>query len=164
MNKIFDNIGTALAAAAACIGQLIGGFDGMLQALILFVVIDYITGVLVGIKKKALSSAIGANGLMKKGCIFLVVLLAYLVDHYALGGSATAFRTATILFYLANEGISVLENVAKLGVKLPAKLLKVLKQLQTEEEVSAKEVKELIEEENTELPGQETLTETKEEK
>lgn len=101
---------------------------------------------------------------MKKGCIFLVVLLAYLVDHYALGGSATAFRTATILFYLANEGISVLENVAKLGVKLPAKLLKVLKQLQTEEEVSAKEVKELIEEENTELPGQETLTETKEEK
>ncbi len=114
-------------------GWLFGGVDGFLYALIAFVVIDYITGVLAAIYTKQLSSEVGFKGIAKKVMIFLLVGIGNIVDVEILKTGAI-LRTAVIFFYLSNEGISIIENAARLELPIPVKLIEVLKQIDGKEE------------------------------
>jgi toxin secretion/phage lysis holin len=114
-------------------GWLFGGVDGFLYALIAFVVIDYITGVLAAIYTKQLSSEVGFKGIAKKVMIFLLVGIGNIVDIEILKTGAI-LRTAVIFFYLSNEGISIIENAARLELPIPVKLIEVLKQIDGKEE------------------------------
>lgn len=125
MEKIIQTI-TALIAGIC--GFLWGDLDGLLYALISFIVFDYISGVLVAIVQKKLSSEVGFKGIAKKVFILMLVAVGHILDMYILGGGAV-LRSMVIGFYIANEGISILENAAKLGLPLPKKLIAVLEQL-----------------------------------
>ncbi len=103
----------------------LGGLDGFLYALIAFVIADYLTGVLAAISEKQLSSSVGFTGIARKLLIFTLVGLANLLDAYVLGAGAV-LRTATVFFYLSNEGISLLENTTRLGLPVPAQLRETL--------------------------------------
>lgn len=130
MAKLFDAI---MAAFGGIIGFMFGGLDGMLYALLAFIILDYISGCLVAISRKQLSSEIGFKGISKKILIIALVGVANIVDAQIIG-EGSALRTATIFFYIANEGISMLENAGNLGLPLPKKLVGILKQLNSEEE------------------------------
>jgi toxin secretion/phage lysis holin len=129
MKYIWSWIQAAIAAIGGTLGWYLGGLDGFLYALIAFVVVDYITGVLRAIVEKKLSSRIGAHGIAKKVAIFLVVGIGHLIDTYLLGGTGAPLRTAVIFFYIANEGVSLLENATSIGLPVPAKLKDILAQL-----------------------------------
>jgi toxin secretion/phage lysis holin len=113
-------------------GWFLGGFDGFLYALIAFAVLDYLTGVMCAINDKILSSAVGFRGICRKVLIFAMVGLANILDIYILG-EGSVLRTAVIFFYLSNEGVSMLENAAHLGLPVPDKLKDVLQQLHERE-------------------------------
>ena len=134
MKAVLDKLELAFAAFGGFIGWFLGGFDGFLYALVVFVVMDYFTGVLAAGVKKELSSEVGFKGIAKKVCIFVLVGIANIVDTQVIHDGA-AIRTAVIFFYLANEGISVLENSAVIGLPVPEKLKEMLLRL-TEEEHS----------------------------
>lgn len=104
----------------------------MLYALMAFMILDYLTGCLVAISEKKLSSSVGFKGISKKILIIALVGVANIVDVQIIG-QGTALRTATIFFYVANEGISILENAGKLGLPLPKKLQEMLKQLNSDD-------------------------------
>ena len=114
-------------------GGFLGGKDGLLYALLVLIVLDYITGVLFAIDQKQLSSAVGYKGIARKVLIFVLVGTANVVDVYILG-KAGVLRAAVIFFYISNEGISILENASHLGLPVPEKLQSVLKQLHQKEE------------------------------
>ncbi len=128
MKTIWAWTQTAFAGVGGFLGWYLGGLDGFLYALIAFVAVDYVTGVLRAIVEKQLSSRIGARGITKKVAIFLVVGIAHLIDVYMLGDGA-ALRTAVIFFYVTNEGVSLLENATAVGLPVPEKLKDVLAQL-----------------------------------
>lgn len=128
-----SEIQTFSAALGGLVGWLWGDANGFLYALLAFVVIDYATGVMCAILKKELSSEIGAKGISKKITIFLLVGVGHLADMYLLGDGG-ALRTAIICFYIANEGLSIIENAATIGLPIPAKLIKVLQQLDKQDE------------------------------
>ena len=128
MKVFWNTIQLIFAAVGGWLGYFVGGCDGLLYALIAFVVIDYITGVLCAISDKNLSSAVGFKGICRKVLIFVLVGIGNLVDVYVLGEGG-ALRTAVIFFYLSNEGISFLENAGHLGLPIPEKLKDVLEQL-----------------------------------
>ena len=117
-----------LTAIGGGLGYFLGGFDRLIFALILFVVMDYITGVMCAISDKKLSSSIGFKGICRKILIFTLVGLANIIDLHVIQ-TGSALRTASIFFYLSNEGISMLENAAHLGLPIPRKLKNVLEQL-----------------------------------
>lgn len=117
-----------IAVIGAAIGEYMGAFDGMLHALVVFVVIDYVSGVLRAIGEHNVSSEIGAKGIAKKVGIFVLVGIANIIDVHIIGGEHL-MRSATIAFYLANEGISIIENLAILGLPVPERLVDVLKQV-----------------------------------
>ena len=121
------------AAIGGFVGWFLGGFDGFLYTLVAFVVIDYLTGVMCAINDKTLSSAVGFRGICRKVLIFAMVGLANILDVYILG-EGSVLRTAVIFFYLSNEGVSMLENAAHLGLPVPDKLKDVLQQLHEREE------------------------------
>ena len=127
-----ENIITAIKWGAAAIGgvcgALIGKIDGVLFALLTFMTIDYITGIIVACRRHTLSSEIGFTGLAKKVFILLLVVVGNVLDAYVIGSGAVV-RSAVIAFYLANEGLSILENAGNLGVPYPDKLKNVLAQL-----------------------------------
>ncbi len=127
MDNILNYLKIGFAAIGGVLGWLFGGFDALVYALIAFAVIDYITGVLVAICKKNVSSEIGFKGISKKIMIFLLVALGNIIDQYVLT-SGSALRTMIIMFYLTNEGISIIENAEKMGMPVPAKLKNTLKQ------------------------------------
>lgn len=132
MKEIWNWIQVAVAATGAFLGWFLGGLDGFLYALLVFVAIDYVTGVLCAIVDKKLSSEIGAKGIFKKVLIFVLVGVAHILDTQILGSSGDnngALRTAVIFFYLSNEGISILENSSHIGLPIPGKLKEILKQL-----------------------------------
>lgn len=133
MRSIWTGIQIAFSAIGGFIGWLLGGFDGFLYALIAFAVIDYITGVMCAISDKRLSSEVGFKGICRKVLIFVLVGIGNLVDVYVLG-EAGVLRTAVIFFYLSNEGVSLLENSAHLGLPIPQKLKSVLEQLHNRNE------------------------------
>jgi len=127
---------TATQVAATAFGGwivwLLGGCDGLLYALAALVAIDYITGVLCAISERKLSSEIGMRGIIKKVSVFLLVGVAHIVDGVI--GSSGVLRSATLMFFISNEGISLLENVARIGVPIPPKLKDVLAQLRQRDE------------------------------
>lgn len=110
------------------IGYIIGDFDGFMFALVVFMTLDYLTGVVDAIMKKRLSSDIGFKGLLRKMMIFVIVIIGNVIDVYIIKEGAT-IRTAVIFFYLANEGISILENVTEIGLPIPEKIKDVLLQI-----------------------------------
>ena len=128
MKQIWSGIQIAFTAFGGFLGWFLGGVDGFLYALIAFTVIDYITGVMCAITDKNLSSSIGFKGIYRKVLIFTLVGIGNIVDVYVLGQGGV-LRTAVIFFYLSNEGVSILENSAHLGLPIPAKLKEVLEQL-----------------------------------
>ena len=137
MRSIWTGIQIAFSAIGGFIGWLLGGFDGFLYALIAFAVIDYITGVMCAISDKRLSSEVGFKGICRKVLIFVLVGIGNLVDVYVLG-EAGVLRTAVIFFYLSNEGVSLLENSAHLGLPIPQNLKSVLEQLHNRNEKEEK--------------------------
>ncbi len=118
------------AGIGAWLGWFLGGLDGLIYALVAFVTIDYITGVLRAIAEKELSSEIGARGVIKKVLIFTMVGIGHIIDSHILSGGS-AIRTAVIFFYLSNEGVSILENASAIGLPIPDGLATVLKQLRS---------------------------------
>ncbi len=128
MKEIWNWIQLAFAAIGGWLGWFLGGADGFLYALIAFVVIDYITGVMWAIIDKKLSSEVGFKGIFKKVLIFTMVGIGNIIDVQVLG-QAGVLRTAVIFFYLSNEGVSLMENAGHLGLPIPAKLKEVLEQL-----------------------------------
>ena len=136
MKNIWTVIQAAFTAFGGVIGWFLGGFDGFLYALIAFVVIDYISGIMVAVNNKTLSSRVGFVGICKKVLIFLLVGVGNILDVYILG-DAGVLRSAVIFFYLSNEGISILENTATLGMPYPKKLKDILEQINEEEKDEA---------------------------
>ena len=128
MKEIWNGIQIAFTALGGFLGWFLGGIDGFLYALIAFTVIDYITGVMCAITDKKLSSSVGFKGICRKVLIFTLVGVGNIVDVYVLGQGGV-LRTAIIFFYLSNEGVSIMENTAHLGLPIPAKLKEVLEQL-----------------------------------
>lgn len=131
MTNILTWIKIAFAAICSVASYAFGGFDAVLKILLIMCVIDYITGVCAAVFKKTLSSRTGFNGILKKAVILCVVACAHLIGD-ALG--VEQIRSAVIGFYIANEGISIVENAARLGVPMPQKLISILKQLKDKEE------------------------------
>lgn len=117
------------AAACGLAGFLWGELDGLLIALIAFICLDYITGIIVGAAQHKLNSQISFTGLCRKALILIIVAVAHIIDTQILGGTSSVFRSATCGLYLANEGMSILENAGKLGLPMPRKLREVLEQL-----------------------------------
>ena len=128
MKEFWNTIQLAFAAVGGWLGYFLGGCDGLLYALIAFVAIDYITGVMCGISDKTLSSEVGFKGICRKVLIFLLVGIGNIIDVQVLG-SPGVLRTAVIFFYLSNEGVSLLENAAHLGLPVPDAIKTVLEQL-----------------------------------
>lgn len=128
MKEIWNWTQLSLAALGGFLGWFLGGYDGFLYALIAFVVLDYLLGVMCGIVEKHLSSDVGARGIFKKVVIFSLVGVAHIIDQNIIG-DGSAIRTAVIFFYLSNEGISIIENATRLGLPVPEKLRDVLEQL-----------------------------------
>ena len=128
MKEFWNTIQLIFAAVGGWLGYFLGGCDGLLYALIAFVVIDYITGVMCAISDKTLSSEVGFKGICRKVLIFLLVGIGHIVDAQVIGNGGV-MRTAVIFFYLSNEGISLIENAAHLGLPVPDKLKAVLEQL-----------------------------------
>ena len=132
MKDIINKIQLIIAAIGGYCGYILGGLDGFLYALIAFVVIDYITGLMAAIVERKVSSEIGFRGIFKKVLIFLLVAVGNIIDNNLIG-TGSAVRTATIFFYISNEGISIIENVIRIGLPVPEKLKNVLEQLQHKE-------------------------------
>ena len=128
MKEFWNTIQLVFAAVGGWLGYFLGGCDGLLYALIAFVAIDYITGVMCAISDKTLSSEVGFKGICRKVLIFLLVGIGHIVDAQVIG-SGGVLRTAVIFFYLSNEGISLIENAAHLGLPIPDKLKAVLEKL-----------------------------------
>jgi toxin secretion/phage lysis holin len=128
MKDFWYSIQAVLMAIGGWLGWYLGGCDGLLYALLGFVVMDYITGVMCAIIEKKLSSEIGFKGLCRKVLIFILVGAANIIDVQIIG-TGSVLRTAVIFFYISNEGLSLMENAGHLGLPIPEKLKAVLEQL-----------------------------------
>ena len=128
MKEIWNWIQVTFAAVGGWLGYFLGGWDGFLYALLTFVVIDYITGLMCAVLDKKLSSEVGFRGIFKKVLIFSLVAIGYIIDKNVIG-DGSVIRTAVIFFYLSNEGISILENAVHVGLPVPQKLKDILEQL-----------------------------------
>lgn len=138
MKEFWNTIQLVFAGIGGWLGYFLGGCDGLLIALLVFVVADYITGVMCAIVDKELSSAVGFKGICRKVLIFTLVGVANIVDLYVIG-AGSILRTAVIFFYISNEGVSLLENAGHLGLPIPVKLKDVLEQLHDRAEKESEE-------------------------
>ena len=128
MKEFWNWTQAAIAAAGGGLGYFLGGWDGFLYALLAFVIIDYVTGLMCAVLDKKLSSEVGFRGIFKKVLIFSLVAIGNIVDQSVIG-DGSVIRTAVIFFYLSNEGVSILENAAHIGLPVPQKLKDILEQL-----------------------------------
>lgn len=128
MKEFWNTIQLIFTAVGGWLGYFLGGCDGLLYALITFVTIDYITGVMCAVIDRKLSSAVGFKGIFRKVLIFLLVGIANIIDVQVVGTGAV-LRTAVIFFYISNEGVSLLENAGHLGLPIPERVKAVLEQL-----------------------------------
>ena len=133
MTKFQIIIDSIAGTVGAVIGFLFGEITGLFWALIAFMALDYTTGIINAVVSKKLSSAVGFRGLAKKFVILIFVAVGHIIDTYILGGTP-AIMSAVMLFYLANEGISIIENAAKLGLPVPKKLVEIMEQLKEKSE------------------------------
>lgn len=125
MKEFWNTIQFVFTGIGGWLGYFLGGSDGLLYALVAFVVVDYVTGVMCAINDKTLSSAVGFKGICRKVLIFLLVGIAQILDVNIIG-TGSVLRTAVIFFYISNEGVSLLENAAHLGLPVPEKIKDVL--------------------------------------
>ena len=128
MKEFWNMVQLVFTAIGGWLGYFLGGCDGLIIALVVFVAVDYLTGILCAIADKSLSSEVGFKGIAKKVVIFMLVGVANILDVEVIG-TGSVLRTAVIFFYLSNEGISLLENSAHLGLPIPKKLKDVLEQI-----------------------------------
>ena len=128
MKEFWNTIQLVFTGIGGWLGYFLGGWDGVLYALIAFVAIDYVTGVMCAISNHTLSSEVGFKGICRKVLIFLLVGIGSILDAHVIG-SGSVLRTAVIFFYISNEGVSILENAAHLGLPVPEKIKVVLEQL-----------------------------------
>ena len=128
MKEFWNTVQMAFTAVGGWLGYFLGGCDGLLIALVVFAAVDYITGVMCAINDQKLSSEVGFRGICRKVLLFLLVGVANILDIHIIG-TGSVLRTAVIFFYLSNEGVSLLENAAYLGLPVPEKLKLVLAQL-----------------------------------
>ncbi len=133
MSKIQIIIDSIAGAVGAILGFMYGEVTGLFWALIAFMALDYITGVIVAVIEKRLSSEVGFRGLAKKFLILVFVAVGHIADTYILGGTPAAM-SAVMLFYMANEGISIIENAAALGLPVPKKLTNIMEQIKNKSE------------------------------
>lgn len=132
MKATVDSFNIIVSTIGGILGGFLGNMDGILYALVIFVILDYVTGVLYAVEEKKLSSAVGYEGIARKVTIFILVGIANILDSYILGQSGV-LRAVVIFFYLSNEGISILENATELGLPVPEKLKNILNQLTKKE-------------------------------
>ena len=130
---IWAKIQIAITALGGWLGYFLGGMDGLLIALLVFVILDYVTGVMRAIADHELSSAIGFKGICRKVLIFALVSVGHVLDTHVVG-TGSALRSAVICFYLSNEGVSLLENASHLGLPVPDKLKAILSQLHNKQD------------------------------
>ena len=128
MKEFWNLIQLIFTAVGGWLGYFLGGCDGLIVALVAFAVTDYITGVMCAINDRKLSSEVGFRGICRKVIIFMLVGIGHILDTQVIG-TGSILRTAIIFFYLSNEGVSLLENAAHLGLPVPEKLKDVLEQL-----------------------------------
>ena len=128
MKEFWNTLQLAFTVVGGWLGYFLGGCDGLILALLLFVVTDYITGVMCAAVDKKLSSSVGFKGIFRKVLIFMLVGIANIIDFQVIK-QGSVIRTAVIFFYLSNEGLSLIENAAHLGLPVPEKLKNVLEQL-----------------------------------
>ena len=128
MKEFWTTIQVVFAAVGGWLGWFMGGCDGLLYALLAFVVLDCITGIMCVVVDKKLSSAVGFKGIFKKILIFALVGIGHFLDTRVIG-SGSVLRTAVIFFYISNEGVSLIENAGHLGLPIPEKLKSALEQL-----------------------------------
>ena len=137
IDLIWTKVQIAATAIGGWIGYFLGGKDGMLIALAVFMALDYLTGLMCAIMDKKLSSAVGFKGICKKVLILMLVGVANILDVHVVG-QGSALRGAVIAFYLSNEGLSLLENAAYIGLPIPDKLREILEQLHNREDKTDK--------------------------
>lgn len=140
INNVWRWIQVSLSVVGAAMGWFFGGLDSLLTALVALMCVDYITGVAAAWAEKKLSSREGAHGIVKKLMILILVGVAHIIDAHVIG-AGSAIRSAVILWYVSNEGLSVLENAGRLGVPWPQRLKEALAQI-NEEQPSNDEKKE----------------------
>ena len=128
MKEFWNTVQFVFTAVGGWLGYFLGGCDGLIYALLAFVVIDYLTGVMCAVSDRKLSSAVGFRGICRKVLIFLLVGIANILDVQVIG-TGSVLRTAVIFFYISNEGVSLLENAGHLGLPIPQKMKDVLEQL-----------------------------------
>ena len=133
MKEFWNMIQAVFTMVGGWLGYFLGGCDGLLFALVVFVAMDYITGVMCAAADRKLSSEVGFKGICRKVLIFMMVGIANVLDVLIIG-SGSVLRTAVIFFYLSNEGVSLLENAGHLGLPIPEKLKAVLEQLHRQSE------------------------------
>ena len=128
MKGFWNTVQMVFAAVGGWLGWFLGGCDGLLYALVAFVAVDYVTGVLCAVADRKLSSEVGFRGIAKKALIFLLVGMANVLDVQVIG-SGCVLRTVVIFFFISNECVSLVENAAHMGLPVPEKLKDVLAQL-----------------------------------
>ncbi len=128
IDLIWTKIQIAITALGGWLGYFLGGLDGLLIALLVFVALDYVTGVMCAISDHRLSSSVGFRGICRKVLILMLVGIGHILDVHVVG-TGSALRTAVICFYLSNEGISLLENASHLGLPVPDRLKTILEQI-----------------------------------
>ena len=133
MKELWTTFQLIIATIGGWLGYFLGGSDGLLITLVTLVIVDYITGVMRAINDRELSSSVGFKGICRKVLIFSIVGVANILDVHIIG-TGYVLRTAVIFFYISNEGISVLENAARLGLPIPKKMQEILKQLHDKSE------------------------------
>ena len=140
MKEFWNMIQLVFTAMGGWLGYFLGGCDGLLIALVLFAVVDYLTGIMCAVADKKLSSHVGFKGICRKVLIFLLVGIANILDVHVIG-TGSVLRTAVIFFYISNEGVSLMENAAHLGLPVPEKIKGVLEQLHDRAEKTETEEK-----------------------
>lgn len=138
MKEFWNSIQFVFTAIGGWLGWFLGGCDGLIIALVIFAALDYATGVMCAVADHKLSSAVGFKGICRKVLIFALVGVGHVLDTYVIG-TGSILRTAVIFFYLSNEGVSLIENAAHLGLPVPEKLKVVLEQLHDRSEKSGDE-------------------------
>ncbi len=137
MDNILDYLDWIMSFIGAGLGWFLGGFDGFVYMLLTLALVDYITGVMAAIVQKKLSSSIGFKGIARKITMFALVGVANILDKDFLGGH-DLLRTGVLFFYLANEGLSILENAVKIGVQVPDAMKEKLLQFKNNNEEKKK--------------------------
>ena len=128
IDLVWAQLQMAIAAVGGWLGYFVGGVDGLMTAMLVLMVMDYVTGIMCAVIDRELSSSVGFRGIFKKVLILMLVGVAHIVDLHVVR-SGEALRSAVICFYLSNEGVSVLENAGHMGLPIPEKLKAILAQL-----------------------------------